>query len=66
MKKIIASLMAIATGLETATVTYEQLVKNFEQARNGPPPREGKRVGFAPVSPGTYVHPAPPPINEKS
>ncbi len=67
MKKVIASLMSIAAGLETAAFTYEQMVKAYEQAKTVPAPQAGvKRVGFTTVPEGTYVHPAPPTINEKS
>ena len=66
MKKVIASLMSIAAGLETAAITYEQMVRAYEQAKTVPAPQAGdKRVGFATVPEGTYVHPPHPVINEK-
>ena len=66
MKKVIASLMSIAAGLETAAFTYEQMVKAYEQAKAGPAPQAGvKRGGFTTVPEGTYVHPPHPVINEK-
>jgi hypothetical protein len=63
MKKIIATLMSVAAGLETATLTYEQMVKAYSHAEM-PTSQEAKRVGF--TTSRTYVHPAPPTINEKS
>ena len=65
MKKLLASLMSIAAGLETAAFTYEQMVKAHEQAKTAPAPQGDKRVGFATVPEGTFIHPAPRTINEK-
>ena len=65
MKKLIASLMSIAAGLETAAFTYEQMVKAYEQAKTAPPSREDKKVGFATVPDGTFIHPSPATINKK-
>jgi hypothetical protein len=66
MKKLIASLMSIAAGLETAVFTYEQMAMAYEQAKTVPAPQTPeKRVGFATVPEGTYIHPPHPVINEK-
>ena len=65
MKKLIASLMSIAAGLETAVFTYEQMVKAYEQAKTVPAPQGDKRVGFATVPEGTFIHPTHPTINKK-
>ena len=65
MKEVIASLMSIAAGLETAAFTYEQMVKAYNQPRDSPSPQGNKRVGFATVPEGAHVHPAHPVINEK-
>ena len=58
MKKVIASLMSIAAGLETAAFTYNQ-------PRDSPSPQGNKRVGFATVPEGAGVDPPHPVINEK-
>ena len=65
MKKLIATLMSVAAGLETATFTYEQMAKAFEQAKTVPVSQEDKKVGFATVRDGVYIHPTHPTINKK-